>query len=509
MKKIITYIIYILTVGLIASGCGKKFLEIEPTGQYFASTFYKTNADAISGVNYAYAPLKLNGLYKMRIGMLDLLTDNCIVSYDGYADGLEWYEIKEGRQNPGNGMVGEVWEACYIGISRANMVIKNVGDAPVSPNLDETVKKYAVGQTLFLRALYYFNLVRLYGDVPLVLAPTENLGEDAYPPRKPLAEVYKQIITDLKTAADNLPDTWDTPNLGRATKGSAYGLLAKVYLTLATRNYGSKYTKAGDEYQNVISYCEKVFQSPAGYGLMPYYGDFFNPDKSGENCKESLFEVQMDNSDYNMGGRQAIFYGPRFFKTSPGGWGFGAPTREFVANYEAGDQRLPASIFRQGDSWRDGSYIYDTTDVTTRTGYNIRKYLCFWEDDPWERSPINIHVVRLADAYLMYAEAKLATGSPAVAAEYVNKVRRRAGLPDLASVNFDRIFNERRMELAFENDRYFDLLRTDRLIPVMATQVKGDFVPGNNIQLTAKNMFWPIPQGEINKNHNLTQNDGY
>lgn len=477
-----------------------------------SSNFYRIDDDAVKAGNAVYAMLKAEGVYRNRLGMMDLLTDNDVVSWI-YSDGVEMYQLKEGNALSTNAYVAEVWGDSYVGISRANQAIKYVA---ASATISDGVKKSTVAQARFLRALFYFNLVRLFGDIPLVTVQAESSRpEDVYPARAPLAAVYAQIKEDLKLAATGLPDTWPSGEAGRATAGAANGLLAKVYLTLATRDYGSRYTKNGKEYDSVLIYAQKVIgKVPAVYDLMPAYKDNFDPGLMNENCKESLFEVQMSNTWLN-GGKQGIMMAPRMWTTQQGGWGFCQPTKEFVSGYAASDTRKSATVFSHGDAWtfRNSagdwvtSLVYDSTKYDTRTGHNVRKYLPWWQDDDWERSPMNIHVLRLADIYLMYAEAQLAKGNTGLADEYVNKVRRRAGVPDRNGVTVEQVIGERRLELAFESERYYDLLRTNTLISVMNTQLIGDF--SRKINLTAKNLFWPIPQSEMDANANLVQNEGY
>lgn len=508
MKKIV--LLFILP--FLFGSCYKDFLEITPTNQEVVTNFYKIDDDAFKAVNAAYAFLKAEGTYRTRLGTLDMLTDNDLVSWS-YSDGKEIYELKEGNTLTINNYIGEVWQAGFIGISRANQVIRYVAaSATISPD----VKKRTVAEAHFLRALYYFNLVRLYGDVPLILEPAESVDPaKVNVKRTPLAEVYAQIIEDLKHAAANLPEVWNSADAGRATSGSANGMLAKVFLTLATRDYGDKYRKKGNEYNEVVNYAQKVINKvPAVYDLMPEYKDNFDPSLIYENCKESLFEVQMSNTVEN-GGKQSILMAPRSWTTQAGGWGFCQPTREFARNYETGDKRKTPTIFSHGDAWTYKNtggewitpFIYDSTKYDTRTGHNTRKFLVWWQDDIWERCPMNIQVMRLPDVYLMFAEAQLALGHQSDADTYVNKVRHRAGISDLSNVTLAQVINERRMELAFENDRYFDLLRTNSLITVMNTQLMGDLV--RKIELTKRNLYWPIPQSEIDANPNLVQNDGY
>lgn len=526
MKKRNNYAKIFVGLAIISSifaSCSKDFLQNAPSSQIVVSTYFQLDQEAISVTNSAYAQLHAYRLYWMDLGMLDILADKVVINNSGYSDGLSYYQLKEGTAGPANITVQAVWTESYKGISYCNEVIEYVGGS-TSTKLDNTLKEQCVGQALFLRALYYFNLVRLYGDVPLVLSPISS-PDEAYPARTPLKDVYTQIIADLKAAADKLPESWADASklplswrghdqIGRATSGAANGLLAKVYITLATRNYGDKYTKDGQEYTNAATFAKKVIDKvPTVYDLMPNYVDFFNPDASGNNCKESLFEVQFNTGPlYGMGGEQACYYGLPYWILNWGGWGWCEPTRAFVSSYEAGDKRLGYSIFSQGDVWVDPSVVYDTIAYPTRTGHNTRKYDATWATDRsrdgGQNSMIDMNILRLAEVYLIYAEAELGLGVHGVADEYVNKVRARAFKDDthgLTNVTVQQIWDERSKELFVENDRYFDLLRTNQFLTEMNKQVKGDFT--SKIQLTEKNLYWPIPQDQLNVDPNLTPND--
>ena len=362
-----------------------------------------------------------------------------------------------------------------------------------------------MGEAKFLRAKYYFDLVRCFGDVPLLTAPPASPA-DAAIPRTPAAQVYAQIVTDLQDAIASLPASYNGSDLGRATKWAATGLLAKVLLT-----QGNKAAAAARALEVINS---------GTFSLWTNYGDNFKLENENTNGKESLFEVQYvydpsQSYDFNhLGFAGNEFFAPRGQGLSPlGGYGFNVPEPNFVDGYEAGDRRRAVTIFRPGDPYPAGSTILSqpATLVGSPNGYNVRKWLVSKSVTYVWDSPLNFPVLRLAEMYLIAAEG---LGSTADGYKYVNVVRRRAFGDDITSPNAQphdlnsnntnnfaaAVLRERRYELAFEDDRWFDLKRTGSLL--------------NNAHLLGKgikpfNIVLPIPQSERDANPNLTQNDGY
>ena len=236
------------------------------------SNFYQTESDAILAINGAYQPLQWPKLYNMRMWTTDIMAGNSIVGAGGGDDGRETQDLANfvtATDNPG---VLDLFRGPSPGILRANLVLENVAGM----DIDENLKKRILGEAHFLRGFYYFLLVRFFGDVPLVTTPVEP-GGDLRPSRDSKGDIYALIIQDLKDAMDLLPtkSSYGSTDLGRATKGAAAGLLAKVYLTL-------------EEWDNAVKMADEV--AILGYDLNPEYGDNF--DVNNENSIESLFEVQ-------------------------------------------------------------------------------------------------------------------------------------------------------------------------------------------------------------------------
>ncbi|TVT37397.1 RagB/SusD family nutrient uptake outer membrane protein [Hymenobacter setariae] len=491
-----------LLLGLLTSaGCTKEYLDIKPTDTVTAENFYKTQTDALQATTAAYSQLYQNGMFNYSLwGIGDVMSDNSFLGGGGAADGIEFQQLDSYNIPTTNPLVTSHWQRAYLGIGQANQVLLRVPDI----NMDATLKNRCLGEAEFLRALYYFYLVRGFGDVPLVLTPATSAAEAASQTRTPAAQVYDQIIKDLTDAITKLPATYSGDDLGRASKLAARGLLAKVYLTR------KDLPNAAIQARTTISEA-----TAAGKALWPNFANNFQV--AFENGQESLFEVQFKNglSNYSTDGPGSVmneFWGARFFGSpyvvASGGYGFNVPEKDLVAGYAAGDTRRAATLFAPGDLYPDGQ-VQPASLVGNPNGYSIRKqYVGRTDVNNWD-SPLNFPVLRLAEVYLILAEA---TGPTAEGLEAINKVRRRAfGLPintpaaavdyTAATPNFtDAVIQERRLELAFEDDRWYDLKRTNKLVSVMKAQGKSiqDF-----------NNLLPIPQAEINVNPNLKQNDGY
>ncbi len=489
--KSINYITFCLLIISVAS-C-KKYLEKVPLDSVNTSNFFKTADDAINAVNAAYQPLQRPKLYNLRMWTSDIFAGNSVVGAGGGTDGIETVEEANFTTDPSNAGVLDLYRGPYPGILYCNEVIKNVPGM----NIDSTLRNRIVGEAKFLRANYYFILVRYFGDVPLITVP-QTPEDNLYPARTPKAQVYDLIEQDLKDAINLLPtrNTYTGADIGRASKGAAVGLLAKVYLTLA-------------DYNDVIPLCQQV--TSLGYTLNANYADNFDP--AHKNGPESLFEVQYSGAttygffdDLNQASWTSTFMGPRNTTFVGGAYGWNQPTQEFVNNYEAGDKRKDITILYQGGPDFYGN-IYSGTYSTT--GYNVRKFLVPTSVSPqYNTSNEDFPVLRYADVLLMEAEALNETGKTSAAEMPLNLVRARAGLGEIHGENQsdmrNSILHERRMELAFEGDRWFDLIRVNN------GQYGLDFLHSiGKTNATTKNLLMPIPQVEIDANPNLTQNPGY
>ncbi len=490
---------FLLFAGLLTyNSCGEKFLDLAPMSTLTEANFYKTEADATVAVNAVYDALQKGGSGKQGFWQLGYGTTG-----DLFTPGLGGV-TQLGRDlnyDPNNPIFLNTWNIAYLGITRANATIDNVSRMDIG----ETARNQVLGQARFLRALFYFHLVRCFGDVPLPLR--QPLASDDFSlPRAPRAEVLDQVKADLAEAVAALPVTWENPgvNLGRATRGSALALLAKVHLE-------------GGEWNRVIARTEEL-DGLGKYRLNDVYTDNWN--QARENGPESVFEIQFRDgvggwSDDNDGHFNNQAFAPagagRDFAVE-GGWGQCFPRARLDEIFEAGDGRRSGQLLRVGEKHRNSAFVLPASGPgSSPTGLVFQKY---W-DGPYasgitgsQYSPLNFPYLRYAEVLLNYAEALNETGNGPAAVAGLNKVRRRAGLPDYAGATdpaavLDAIFRERRVEFPVEFNFFFDLRRRGRF-----KQFRQENF-GDGDKVLPKHALFPIPQAERDKNPNLTQNDGY
>ncbi|TYZ06072.1 RagB/SusD family nutrient uptake outer membrane protein [Hymenobacter lutimineralis] len=485
---------WLLTLGLL-SGCGKDFLSEAPNDSVTEANFYKTETDAIQATNAAYGELLTTGQYNAALwGFGDIMSDLSTTGGGGGQDGFEYQQLDNFNIATTNPLVNRLWGSCFVGIGRANIVLEKV---PAITAINPAVQQRCLGEAAFLRAKYYFDLVRLYGDVPLLTKLPKTLAEVNIP-RTPVDQVYAQIEADLKDAITKLPPSHSAADIGRATKWSATGLLAKVYLTRG------KLADAATQARSVIN--------SSGKTLWDNYGDNFKV--ANENGKESLFEAQFISglnqwTTDGPGFSGNEFFGPRGQGIVPqGGYGFNIPEPEFVAGYEEGDLRRDVTIWKPGDSYPDGRKQPNSLPGSPN-GYGLKKYFVGTVNTNIWDSELNIPILRLAEMYLILAEG---VGPTEEGREALNKVRRRAfGLPintpsnrDVTTTNPEAftaaVRRERKYELAFEMDRWFDMKRTGELFTSPELKKKG---------IKSYNIVMPLPLQELDVNPGLKQNPGY
>lgn len=486
--------IYITSlVALLLMSCSDDFLDRQPLDTINTENYPTTAEELVTVVNGAYQPLQWPKLYNLRMWSTDIMAGNSIVGAGGGSDGIETQDMANFVTNTDNAGVLDLWRGPWPGILMSNIVL----DAAPQMDIDEDIRKRSMGEAHFLRAHYYFILARFFGDVPLITEP-QSSDSDLFPPRDPVAQVYELIISDLNAAAELLPpkSSYGSENKGRASKGAAYGMLAKVHLTLGN-------------YQKVVEYATQV--ENLGYDLNENYADNFSI--TNENSIESLFEVQYASnggydfwSNENQASWTSPFMGPRGANFVAGGFGWNQPTQEFVEAYEEGDERKDATVLYEGGPEFDGKEYESRFSFT---GYNTRKFLVpISQVSAYDNSPLNFPILRYADVLLMKAEALNELGQTALAEDYLNMVRNRAGLDDiegLSQADFrNAVLHERRVELAFEGQRWFDLIRVNN----------GEYglnflrsIGRNNA--SQKHLLFPIPQIELDRNPNLVQNPGY
>lgn len=498
MKKIVYFplnVVLILT--LLLSGC--DFLNRSPYDSVDTSQGFQTLADAEAAINAAYQPLQWAKLYNMRIWTLDIIAGNSEVGAGGGTDGEETVDLANFIADADNFAALDLWRGPSPGILRCNFVLQKVP----AMNIDETIKGRILGEAHFLRAHYYFLLVRLFGGVPLQTEPADS-DSDLLLPRASAEEVYELIVEDLDQAITLLPQrsAYTQEHIGRATKEAAMAELARVYLT---------HYQDYEHYQLVVDLCEEIRKM--GYQLEANYADLWNPLK--QNGVESIFEVQYygkTNYDFWSNENQAswlsTFTGPRNSGMAAGCYGWNQPTAEFVSQYETGDVRKEKTIFYTGCPTFDGM-TYSSAYSTT--GYNVRKFLLTKTQSPdYNTSNQNWVVTRYADVLLMKAEALNEMGQTTLAEAPLYEVRCRAGLTNRSTIEGlsqmqmrEKIIHERRMELAFEGHRWFDMIRYKDNYALNFLHSIG------KTAATSKHLLLPIPTQEREANPKLTQNPGW
>ncbi|MCH4822276.1 RagB/SusD family nutrient uptake outer membrane protein [Gramella lutea] len=478
---------WILALSMLAvSGCSDDFVYVDSPDEN-SETYFNTPEEYDLALVGAYDLLQSTYLNVM---LGEIASDNTLAGGESATDVPGIQEIDDMRHTPVNQQLRDIWSWMFAGVNRANYVLE------FQDKIDFEGKNEIIAQARFLRAYYYFELVKWFGDVPLAVDKRINFGEQFDIPRTPKEEVYTLIEDDLIFAASNLPVTQEQE--GRITSGAAQALLGKAYL------YQEKFAEAGTAFEPVIN---------GPYSLVEDYESIFEPE--GENNSESVFEVQYtDQEGAGFGclqcseGNVAVgfngirnYAGPVF----ESGFSFNLPVQEVVDEFGADDIRKDVAIL-DIEAWAaetGATYV----EGYEHTGYYNRKYIARQGDlntgDANLTNPNNYRAIRLADVLLMAAEANYKKASPneELAREYLNMVRERAGLEEVAfSGNelLEQIYEDRRLELVGEGHRFFDLVRTGRA----AEEIDGF--------QTGKHELFPIPAIEIELTGNIwEQNPGY
>ena len=503
MKKYLMIAGFASFMFLLAS-C-KKYVDYNPHDDFVvtAQDYLKSESDYRTLEVSVYTPLQwLNQI--VPIG--DIASDNAVSGGESASDVLSLQQIDDYTLTPVNSTLTDLWQSAYEGINRANYMTQYKDANPVGQKIDFPGKDALYGEVYFMRAYYYFSLVKMFGDVPLFTDKRLELSDSRTLSRSPKADVYKQIEVDLNAAIAVLPTV--QIQKGRITKYAAMALLGKVQL------YQNKYTEAAATLQGIIS--------SNAFTLVPDYASIFLA--NGENGPESVFEVQYSNASpyYNWGGatrgqgnyavQQCGIRGLNGTNGMPyaPGWSTNLPTQNLASAYQAGDKRKPVSVL-DIEAYKAANPSYNITYQVApykNTGLYNQKYLPRIGETSGQvelNYGNNQRIIRYADVLLMAAEAYNKSSSPddAKAQTYLNLVRRRAfgdNAHDVTATGpalYDAILTERRLELAMEGDRFFDLVRTGKASSVLGSSFT-----------TGKNELFPIPQTEIQIS-NLTQNAGY
>lgn len=496
LHKMKTKIYLICLLALSSNGCN-YMLDVKPNSFSSGENYYQTEMQVLRAVNGAYGVLQ--NLYTSDFwAMTEMVADNTNYQYDASDRGAQQREeIDEFLITSSNNYINTIWAQIYRNIHQCNVITSRIDGVQFS---DEAVKKRYAGEAKFLRALYYFHLVRLFGGVPLIVKEPEGPENAFARSRASAEEVYQQIIADAKDAAESLPASYTGADIGRATKGAALTLLGEVYLTRK-------------EYPAAVAALQQV--TTLGYTLLPDYGDNFNPAR--KNNAESVFSVQYNSGLETESSNYIFVFGPRNGKKDLTGFngllgGNNMPTPGIYNAYEAGDERRDESVF-----------LYDSPTNTPfeeakAFGGKLPLIKKFYHP-PYAldgRANENWPVYRYAHVLLMLAEAINETGG-GDPYQYINPVRVRAGLQPLAGLSQaafrDAVFREQRVELAFENHRWYQLLRTGKAIEVMTqhgTQEKQRLtrLSAASYNIAAYKLLFPIPDREKRLN-GLEQNQGW
>lgn len=497
MNYIKTAIVPLFVGLLLLNTSCEDFLDKEPLGDLTTEAYFESQEDAVLSTNAIYNAYR-TWFVTGGFPIADIMSDD-MTKGSSPQDGANLIEVDSFTFTPNYGAFSNIWAALFVGVRRANIVIEEIP----AIEMDEALKTRLLAEAHFLRASFYFELARAYGDLPKIL----TASPERQMPRSPVDEIYNEIIIpDLQFAADNLPlkSGYDSGDLGRATQGAAQGLLSKVYL------YRGDFTNAQALAEAVIGSGE--------YSLPANFSDEYTP--TTVQGPGSVFEITAIQETFANGGNQ---YGQTQgvrgqvaigSDTVSKGWGFGRPTVDFINFYPEGDPRMDASVIFLGDTIFGEIVLGDggTPDTTfTASGeidqletYNQKVFMPGIDQAQFG---YNRKLLRYADVLLIAAEAANENGNAAQALQYLNMVHMRA-MPDPTAqiTTTDQtalrqlIYNERRAELAFENERFYDLVRTGQAPTVLGPL---GFVEG-------KHELFPVPQSEIDITEGaISQNPGY
>lgn len=485
MKTIKNYFLYIFLLGTIS--CSQEELDLYPKTQITEGNFYQNEDQLILAVNDIYR--QLGRIYNAG-GIADLYgelrSDNTYIEFTGGSTTFP-EEITDFYIRTNNGLIENAWETCYNAVFICNNAIYHLDNSEVQfsdPNLRERLKAEAI----FIRSLIFFNMVRVWGAIPLPLKPLNP--EEGYTYLRENPEiVYQQIISDLKYAKDNLSENYAGDNIGRVTKFGASGVLAKVYLSMGDIQ------NAENELKEIIDSGRFSLDANGDGNInIEDYEYIFQP--GTKNSKSSLLEIQYLAGENAVNSNHQLQYTPFHWAFHlPGmnetfrGNGMNTPTQDLINEFEPNDSiRKRVSVYP--------GYLNLDTDQFIEYPYTMKFY-----DPNWRYPGQNFEIIRYADILLMYSEV---TGDPA----YLNMVRKRAGLPGFGEPGYPEQYNtlalalehERRVELCFEYHRFFDLVRTGRAVEVLGS--KG-------LDINQDKLMFPVPLRAIDVNPSITQNPGY
>ncbi len=546
-KNILRVIILCLSLVTMVS-CKDYLTEIEPNTTLIED-YYISSATAEQNVTACYVPLmwEYNSTYFSEWFIGDVVSDDALKGGGSTTDMGAAYDLENWRTTSNNTLLLDFYRAQYQGIARCNLALKYISELEIGLDADftESYKNRLLGEAYYLRAYYYFRLVRVFAGVPLSLDVIDSSDKWAIE-RSSTAGVFDQILNDLTLANDYLwvKSKYADADLGRATKGAAQAMLLKVNLYMASP-YWQTYSLSKTSFQcyaDAKAWGDSIIAS-GEYSLCPDYEDNFT--LVGENGQESVFEIQYaevpwgdygEGFGFTAGSFTQILMRSRSSKIG-GGWGFDHPTQNLYDEFEAGDPRRDVAILIPDDN------LIETPAVEYYLGNKMlnNKYGMYRDSTyagagfgQWgihaSRGPLNNKQIRYADVLLMHAEAALALGNEAAAKADINQVRNRAGLGDVGSYTINvngqtitptteqALRHERRMELAMEGHRWFDLVRWQGVdgqglkAHMDAYNSQEDKLVKDHVQefVAGKHEIFPLPYDEILLNPaKMDQNPGY
>ncbi|MCX7985455.1 MAG: RagB/SusD family nutrient uptake outer membrane protein [Bacteroidales bacterium] len=549
------FIIISMLIGFTFS-CKDEWVDVAPIATENEASFYLTQSDAEQAVTAVYAQLAYMTTWDRQIQMLlgSIASDDADAGGEDQTDVVIYQDLDRLTHLPTSDVFPNPFGILYKAIMLANKALDKLPNIPnVDPQANPALINQRIAELKFLRALNYFYLTIIFGEVPLV---DHVLGASEYQQsRSPMRNLFDFMEKDLKEAIPVLPLTRDAQNIGRATKGAAQALLAKIYLFESSyaKNYPSdpRFANLRERWGEALSTAEEVINSGV-YKLVGIDGERYNTfmgpvdgfrfifTTSGDNSAESVFEVQNINDGMNWlqsRGSSIInwsaaryYYDKNGAKTKTSYWGFNTPREELAKEFETGDPRFFTTIHisrndprltngtinqpvaKVNDSINMADGWYRINYENSPTGMYQAKFEVAWSEfkgsgtGAWDEAPINTKIIRYADVVLIAAEAAVMAGNNAKALQYINMIRKRARMcgdpgntvpADLTgTVTLDQVKRERRVELALEGHRFFDLVRwrdAEAKLDGMVRAADGyviDYIPG-------KHEFFPIPQREI------------
>ena len=532
--KNITKIVVFCSLICVLTGC-KDWLTAPEPGAVKLEDFFTSEDAARQCINGCYVPLmwEYNRTYFGEWFIGDIVSDDALKGGQNTSDMGAAYDMENWKTTARNELLHDFYEAQYLGIGRCNLAISYIDKMETDTAFTDDVKTEMLAEAHFLRAYYYFRLVRVFGGTPLVVEVLDNSSKWQQP-RASIQSVYDQIVADLQIAQKSLPLTSKiaADNIGRATKGAAQALLQKVYLYMASPYWNTCLSGSVQEYaKSAKAWGDSIINS-GQYSLVGDYAYQFTLE--GENSSESVFEIQYaevswgdygEGNGYTAGSFTQRLVRSRSSQISGGdaGWGFNHPTQNLYDEFETGDPRRDAAILNPDQTLMDNP----TEEIYLGSPYLNNKYGWYgYRIAHDSRGPLNNKRIRYADVLLMQAEACLLAGE-GDAASYLNEVRSRAGLgnygtytyttttPSSGDALMDAVRHERRVELAMEGHRWFDLVRwfggngLDTYMNTTYPATETDEAKSHMGTFRAGvHEIFPIPIEEIELNP-MEQNNGY